>query len=80
MIVRLLRLRSFSGKGISFRAPVAQLDRASGFGPEGHLFESGRVRQITNTIKKNFLIRQPSSKVLLIKASKQNSNTQNLSK
>jgi hypothetical protein len=31
---------------VTFRAPVAQLDRASGFGPEGHLFESGRVRHL----------------------------------
>ena len=35
------------------QAPVAQLDRASGYEPEGRLFESARAHQIDNLLSVN---------------------------
>src|SRR5712691_11212441 len=50
-----------------YRAPLAQLDRASGYEPEGREFESLRARHLFSTEKIRFLIlscaarRQPES-------------------
>ena len=50
-------------------APVAQLDRASGYGPEGREFESSPARQIKSTLRGafnlDFLVGEDSNRAVL---------------
>ena len=49
--------------GTSFHAPVAQLDRASGYEPEGREFESLRARQVFESTKNFGGLRDPGAEV-----------------